>query len=57
MGVSCDRLMLGSTAALNCWTGQNKGRYWEKEFLFLLVKSKLYVWKFQLPGQLIEIQN
>ena len=30
MGVSCDRLKLGSTAALDCRTGQNKGRYCKK---------------------------
>ena len=30
MGVSCDRLKLGSTAALDCPTGQNKGRYCKK---------------------------
>ena len=27
MGVFCDRLKLGSKAALDCRTGQNKGRY------------------------------
>ena len=37
MGVFCDLLKLGSTAALNCQTGQSKGRYREKELLFLLV--------------------
>ena len=37
MGVFCDRLKLGSTAALNCQTGQNRGRYRKKELLFLLV--------------------
>ena len=37
MGVFCDRLTLCSTAALDCRTGQNKGRYREKEFSFLLV--------------------
>ena len=30
MGVFCDMLKLGSTAALDCWTGKNKGRYREK---------------------------
>ena len=30
MGVFCDGLELGSTAALDCQTGQNKGRYHEK---------------------------
>jgi hypothetical protein len=30
MGVSFDRLELGSTAALDCRTGQNKGRYCKK---------------------------
>ena len=37
MGVFCDRLKFGSTAALNCRTGQNKGRYCKKELLLLLV--------------------
>ena len=37
MGVFCDRLKLGYTAALNCGTGLNKGRYCKKELLFLLV--------------------
>ena len=37
MGVFCDRLNVGSTAALDCWTGQNKGKYREKDFLFLIV--------------------
>ena len=32
MDVFCDRLKLGSTAGLDCWTGQNKGRYHKKEF-------------------------
>ena len=36
MNVYCDRLKLGSTAALNCQTGQNKGRYCKKELSFLL---------------------
>ena len=36
MGVFCDRLKLGSTAALDCWSGKNKGRYSKKELLFLL---------------------
>ena len=27
MGVFCDRLKFGSTAALDCRTGLNKGRY------------------------------
>ena len=33
MGVFCDRLKSGSTAALNCLTGQNKGRYCKKKAL------------------------
>ena len=37
MGVFCDRLEFGSTAALDCHTGLNKGRYCEKELLLLLV--------------------
>ena len=28
MGVFCDRLKLGSTAALDCWTGQNKNSFY-----------------------------
>ena len=27
MGIFCDMLKFGSTAALDCRTGQNKGRY------------------------------
>ena len=37
MGVFCDRLKFGSTAAIGCRTDQNKGRYHKKELLFLLV--------------------
>ena len=33
MGVFYDRLKLGSTAALDCRLGQNKGRYCEKKAL------------------------
>ena len=33
MGLFCDRLELGSTAALDFWTGQNKGRYHKKRAL------------------------
>jgi hypothetical protein len=33
MGVICDRLKLGSTAALNCWTGQKKGKILRKRAL------------------------
>ena len=33
----CDRLKFCSTSALDCRTGQNKGRYCEKELLFLLI--------------------
>ena len=33
MGIFCDRLKLGSTAALDSRTGQNKGRYCEKSAL------------------------
>ena len=35
MAVFCDRLKLGSTAALDCWTVQNKGRYRKKELEFV----------------------
>ena len=45
MGVFCDRLKLGSTAALDCWTGQNKDRYCEKELLFLLVSLVQMFWR------------
>ena len=37
MGVFCDRLKLGSTAAPYCRTYQNKGRYRKKELSLLLV--------------------
>ena len=37
MGVFCERLKFGSTAGLDCHTGQNKGRYCEKEVLLLLI--------------------
>ena len=41
MGVFCDRLKLCSTAAPDCQTGQNKGRYREQERSFLLVSLAL----------------
>ena len=37
MSVFCGWLKFSSTAALNCSTGQNKGRYCKKELLLLLV--------------------
>ena len=37
MGLFCDKLKLGSTAALDCRTGQNKGSYRKKELSFLFV--------------------
>ena len=37
MGLFCDKLKLGFTVALNCLTGQNKGRYYKNELLLLLV--------------------
>ena len=37
MGVFCDRLKLHSTAAPDCWIGQNKCRYREQERSFLLL--------------------
>ena len=43
MGVFCDNLKLCSTAALNCRTGQNKGRYCEKELSFLLVSLSIKI--------------
>ena len=33
MGVFCDMLKFGSTAAVDCRTGQNKDRYCKKELL------------------------
>ena len=33
MCVFCDRLRLGATVALDCRTGQNKGRYCKKKFI------------------------
>ena len=36
MRVFCERLKLGSTTALHCGTGQNKGRYCKNELLFLI---------------------
>ena len=47
MGVFCNRLKLCSTAALDCQTGQNKGRCHEKELLFLLVSLAITInWLF-----------
>ena len=37
MGVFCDSLKFGSTVALNCRTGQNKGRYCKKELLLIII--------------------
>ena len=37
MGVFCDSLKFGSTAALDCHTGQKKGKYCKKELLLPLV--------------------
>ena len=34
MAVFCDRLKLGSKAALDCYAGQNKGKYCKKRALF-----------------------
>ena len=42
MGVSCERLKLGSTASLNCQTGQNKGRYCKKRALIPTCLVALY---------------
>ena len=43
MGVFCDRLKFGFTAALDCCTGQNKDRYCEKELLLLFISLGLTV--------------
>ena len=40
IGVFCDGLNLGSTAAHDCQIGQNKGRYGKEEVLFLLISLK-----------------
>ena len=42
MGLFCDRLTLGSTAAIDCPTGQNKGRYCKEDLLFLLFLLSLH---------------
>ena len=42
MGVFCDSLKFGSTAALDWHTGQDKDRYHAKELLLLLLS--LCVW-------------
>ena len=39
MGVFFDKLKVCSTAAPDCQTGQNKGRYCEQELSFLLISS------------------
>ena len=44
MVVFCDRLKLGPRAALDCQTGQNKGRYCEKKLSFLLVSLIRTIW-------------
>ena len=44
IGVFCDGLKFGSTAALDCRTGQNKGRYCEKESLLLLISLELLLY-------------
>ena len=45
MGVFCDRLKFGSTAALNCPTGQNKGRYCKKKARLIgVVHASLPKW-------------
>ena len=46
MSVFCDRLKFGSTAALDCHTGQSKGRYRKKELSFLLVLLSAANFKF-----------
>ena len=46
MGVFCDRLKLGSKAALDCLTGQNKCKYREKELVLriFLIATRLVVY-------------
>ena len=43
MGVFCDRIKFGSTAALDCHTGQNKGRYIAKNCYHLIGYKPQYV--------------
>ena len=43
MGVFFDRLKLCSTVALDCRTGQNKGRCREKELSFLIVSLSVSI--------------
>ena len=45
MDLFFDRPKLGSTAALDCLTDQNKGRYREKELLLLLVSLTVSITK------------
>ena len=56
MGEFSDRLKFGSTAALYCRTGQNKGRYRKKELLLLLVLLLWPIWMdaaLPLPSSLL----
>ena len=53
MDVFYDRLKLGSTAALDCHTGQNKGRYRKKELLLLLVSLYATILLLGLPIQFL----
>ena len=43
-------LKLGSTAVLDCLTGQNNGRYCEKELLLLLVLFPWAIWSCKLQN-------
>ena len=52
MAVFCDRLKLGSKAALDCYAGQNKGEYCKKELLFLLLISLGPTNFFDMPAAL-----
>ena len=51
MGVFCERLKLGSKGALDCQTGQNKGRYCKKELSFLLLslRQAMFIFLVSLP--------
>jgi hypothetical protein len=57
MSVFGDRLKLGSTAALDYQTGQNKGKYCEKELLFLLVSLLKIVLKSTINSLTLNCPN
>ena len=52
MGVFCDRLKFGSTVALDCRTGQNKGRYQFKTKVFM--KRYVYLLDFYVEAPTLQ---